>query len=358
MCTLCMQLDQMRMDAFGERMAAMLNQSALTLMCSLGHRSGLFDTMATLPPSTSSQIAEAAGLNERYVREWLGAMTVGRIVEYDPADCVYTLPAEHAALLTRAAGSNNFATFTQYIPQLGAVEDSILYAFQHGGGVPYSEYKRFHAIMAEDSGQSVLPALLDRILPLVPGLSEALTRGIDVLDLGCGMGRALLLLAEQFPQSRFTGYDFSAEVMTKAAAVAKEKGLTNLHFAALDAAQLAEVQQYDLICTFDAIHDQARPDVVLSNIQRALRDNGVYLMQDIAGSSYLENNLDHPMGPLLYTISTMHCMSVSLAYGGMGLGTMWGKEQALAMLQAAGFTWVTVHELAHDVQNYYYVVRK
>lgn len=98
--------------------------------------------------------------------------------------------------------------------------------------------------------------------------------------------------------------------------------------------------------------------MVLSNIQRALRDNGVYLMQDIAGSSYLENNLDHPMGPLLYTISTMHCMSVSLAYGGMGLGTMWGKEQALAMLQAAGFTWVTVHELAHDVQNYYYVVRK
>jgi SAM-dependent methyltransferase len=307
--------------------------------------------MAILPAATPAQIAEAAGLHERYVREWLGAMAVGRIVEYDAVLDTYHLPAEHAAALTRAAAPNNLAAFTQYIPQLGAVEDGVLHAFRNGGGVPYADFKRFHEIMAEDSGQSVLPALFDHILPLIPGVEAALAAGIDVLDLGCGVGKALMLLAERYPNSRFTGYDFSDEAIRRAGDEAARKGLANLHFAVVDAAQFNEARRYDLICTFDAIHDQARPDV-------ALRNGGVYLMQDIAGSSQVHKNFDHPIGPFLYTISTMHCMTVSLAYGGMGLGAMWGKEKALEMLAAAGFRQVQVHDLAHDIQNCYYVVRK
>jgi cyclopropane fatty-acyl-phospholipid synthase-like methyltransferase len=167
-----------------------------------------------------------------------------------------------------------------------------------------------------------------------------------------------MLLAERYPNSRFTGYDFSDEAIRRAGDEAARKGLANLHFAVVDAAQFNEARRYDLICTFDAIHDQARPDVVLRNIYRALRNGGVYLMQDIAGSSQVHKNFDHPIGPFLYTISTMHCMTVSLAYGGMGLGAMWGKEKALEMLAAAGFRQVQVHDLAHDIQNCYYVVRK
>jgi hypothetical protein len=186
-------IDQAKVDHFTSRMMEVLNHGALALMTSVGHRTGLFDTMAVLPPATSAQIAEAAGLNERYVREWLGAMVVGAIVEYDPAGNTYCLPPEHAAALTRNAAPNNIAAFTQYIPLLGSVEDGIVRAFRNGGGVPYADFGRFHEVMAEDSGQSVLPALFDHILPLAPGLIDRLEQGIEVLDVGCGRGKALML---------------------------------------------------------------------------------------------------------------------------------------------------------------------
>ncbi|GAB4415847.1 MAG: class I SAM-dependent methyltransferase [Anaerolineae bacterium] len=345
-------------DAFTEKMVDVLNYGSLALMTSIGHRTGLFDTMATLPPATIEQIAASADLHERYVREWLGAMVVGRIIEHDPETNTYRLPAEHAAALTRAAAPNNIAAFTQYIGLLGSVEDGIVDSFRNGGGVPYAAFPRFQEVMAEDSGQSVLPALLDHILPLVPGLIEKLEQGIEVLDVGCGRGLALLLMAQTFPKSRFTGYDFSENGIAAARAEARQKGLTNLRFAVQDAATLAETERYDLITTFDAIHDQAKPAAVLRNIHRALKTDGIYLMQDIAGSSHVHNNLDHPMGPFLYTVSTMHCMTVSLAYNGEGLGAMWGREKALEMLTDAGFTQVEVKELAHDIQNHYYINRK
>ncbi len=116
--------------------------------------------------------------------------------------------------------------------------------------------------------------------------------------------------------------------------------------------------RFDLITFFDAIHDQARPDRVPAGICRALKPDGVYLMQDISASSQMENNLDHPLAPLLYTISTMHCMTVSLAQGGIGLGTMWGREKAREMLRNAGFGEIDIHQLEHDIQNDYYVVRR
>lgn len=351
-------IDAAKTEAFAEQLLGMLNQGALALMTSIGHRTGLFDAMALLPPATSNQIATAANLSERYVREWLGAMVTGRVVEYDPTYETYRLPAEHAAWLTRRAAPNNLAVLAQHIGVLAAVEDDIVAVFQQGGGAPYERFHRFHEVMAEDSGQTVVAALLDYILPLAPGLTAALERGIDVLDLGCGAGRALLLLAETFPNSRFTGYDFSAEAIATARQSAADRGLPNLRFAAQDAALLHETACYDLIFTFDAIHDQAQPATVLRNLYRALRDDGLYLMQDIAGSSRLENNLEHPVAPFLYTISTMHCTTVSLAQGGEGLGAMWGKEKAMTMLAEAGFTRVDVHQLAHDPSNYYYLNRK
>lgn len=352
------QLDTQTTDQFAERLLDTINQGAIALMTSVGHRTGLFDTMATLPPSTSEQIAQAAGLNERYVREWLGAMVVGQFIRYEADTQTYFLPPEHAAVMTRAASPDNIAAFAQYIGLLGTVEDKIIDCFHHGGGVPYAEFKRFHPVMAEDSGQTVVAALTDHILPLIPHLSEALERGIEVLDVGCGCGRALNKLAKLYPNSQFRGIDISAEAIATAQAESASQGLSNIVFQVADAAQFQATEQYDLITTFDAIHDQAYPDIVLRNIQQALRPDGVYLMQDITASSRLENNLDHPVGPLLYTVSCMHCMTVSLAAGGMGLGTMWGEEKALEMLEAAGFSTVEIKHLAHDFQNSYYIVRK
>ncbi len=284
-------------------------------------------------------------------------MTTSGIVEYDPTTSCYALPAEHAAFLTRSAAPNNIAVFAQYIPLLGSVEEDILMCFKQGGGVPYERYPRFHAVMAEDSGQTVLASLFEHILPLVQGLE----RGIRVLDVGCGSGRALNMMAARFPLSRFVGYDLSAQAISHAQAEAAQQGLTNVEFVAKDLSHFdeeAEAEAFDFVTTFDAVHDQAKPATVLRGIARALNRDGVYLMQDIHGSSEVHKNVDHPIGTLLYTISCLHCMTVSLAQGGDGLGAMWGRETALQMLSEAGFKKIDVHQLAHDFQNDYYVIRK
>jgi ubiquinone/menaquinone biosynthesis C-methylase UbiE len=354
-------LDPAKAEAFAAKLLTTLNDGALCLMISLGHRSGLFDAMREMPPSTSAEIAARAGLNERYVREWLGAMTTGGIVSLDPETGQYALPPEHAAYLTRLAGADNLAVFSQYIAELGSVEGLVLECFRKGGGVPYEKFARFHEVMAEDSGQSVMSALETHILPLVPGLSASLARGIEVLDVGCGRGLIVARLAELYPGSRFRGLDFSPEATDFARRNAAARDLKNVEYLTADAARLEDhipPASIDLLTTFDAIHDQARPLEVLKQIHRALKPDGVYLMQDIKGSSHVHKNMDHPIAPLLYTVSCMHCMTVSLAYGGEGLGAMWGEEKTREYLERAGFRSVDKKELAHDIQNNWYVVRK
>ena len=351
-------LDQGKAEAFAQKMIDVLNNAGLALMVSIGHRTGLFDVMSKMSPSSSAAIARHATLNERYVREWLGAMVTGGIVEFDPVTQAYRLPQEHGAFLTPAASPNNLAVTAQFISVLGAVEDRIVDCFRHGGGVPYSAYARFHEVMAEESDQTTGEALLDAILPLVSGLEEKMRGGISVLDVGCGSGRAINLMAKAYPSSRFTGYDFSDEAINKAKKEASARQIDNAHFHVKDVASLEEHERYDLITAFDAIHDQARPAEVLQGVSKALKPDGVFLMQDIAGSSFVEKNLKHPLGPFCYTISCMHCMTVSLAQGGDGLGAMWGEERARAMLGQAGFTHVQVACLPHDILNVYYVVTK
>jgi ubiquinone/menaquinone biosynthesis C-methylase UbiE len=353
--------DQQRADAFATQLLATLNGGALCLMFSIGHRLGLFDMLRELPPATSAQIAEKAGLNERYVREWLGAMVTGRVIDIDPATRCYKLPIEHAPFVSRAGGADNIAVFAQYIPELGSIQEEILECFRRGGGVPYEKFPRFHEVMAEDSGQSVMAALESHIIPLAPGLRERLTQGIQVLDVGCGRGMIIARLAELYPRSTFLGLDLSPEATDFARDHASRKGLQNVGFITDNATamdQRFEPSAFDLITTFDAIHDQGQPLTVLKSIHRALKPEGVYLMQDIRGSSDVHKNIGHPIGTLLYTISCLHCMTVSLAQGGEGLGAMWGEEKTREYLERAGFRSVEKKELAHDIQNNWYIVRK
>jgi 2-polyprenyl-3-methyl-5-hydroxy-6-metoxy-1,4-benzoquinol methylase len=353
--------DAVKAEEFAGSFLGALNNGALCLMASIGHRTGLFDAMSALPPATSIDIARAAGLDERYVREWLGAMVTGGVVEVDATSTYFRLPQEHAAALTRAAAADNMAVFAQYVAVLGGVEDEIVECFKRGGGVPYERFPRFHAVMAEDSGLSVLSSLESHVLPLVPELTDGLAAGIRALDVGCGSGRIANRLAELYPRSRFAGIDLSAEAIAAARADAARLGLRNVEFSARDLSDFdvnAEPEAFDFVTTFDAIHDQAQPLNVLRGIHRTLKPGGIYLMQDIRGSSRVHGDVDHPLGPFLYTISTMHCMTVSLAQGGEGLGAMWGEERTREYLGRAGFADVTTHNLAHDIQNNWYVVRK
>jgi 2-polyprenyl-3-methyl-5-hydroxy-6-metoxy-1,4-benzoquinol methylase len=350
--------DEARAEAFAGELLQILNNGGLTLMISIGHRTGLFDSMADMSASTSAEIAEKAGLNERYVREWLGAMVTGKIVEYNEEAGRYYFPKEHSAFLTRPAVQDNMASIAQFIPMLGAVEDDILECFKNGGGLSYDKFPRFHEAMAEESGQTVLPALIEQILPLADGIIGKLEKGINVLDVGCGAGRALVLMAKTFPNSNFVGYDFSEEAIERGRQEAEANNLGNIRFEVRDVAVLNSENKFDLITAFDSIHDQAKPADVLKGIYNTLTADGVFLMQDIAGSSHVHKNLDHPVAPLMYTISCLHCMTVSLANDGVGLGAMWGKELACEMLNDAGFNSVEVNQLEHDILNDFYVALK
>ena len=345
-----------KMENFEEYMVDVMNKAATSLMLSVGHRTKLFDSMNDCTPVTSQQLAEKSNLNERYVREWLGAMVTGKIIDYDPSNKTYFLSEEKAKLLCNG-GSYNYASSMQWVPALAYVEDEIVKCFEKGGGVPYESYHRFHTVMAEESNQTTLPALIDGILPLVPNLVEKLKKGIRVLDVGCGSGGALNLMAKNFPNSHFTGYDFSKEAIQNANEESEKLGNKNTSFEIQDVEHFPENEKFDLVTAFDAIHDQAAPIKVLQNIRSAVKEDGVFLMQDIGSSSQLENNKTHPLGPFLYTVSCLHCMTVSLALDGHGLGAMWGKEKATEMLKNAGFSNVEVKQLPHDPINYYYIVR-
>lgn len=345
-------------ERFTERFVDMLNGGAVAVMTAVGHRTRLFDTMAALPPSTSHAIADAAGLAERYVREWLACMVTGRIVTHDPATASYHLPPEHAAILTRDAPLGNFAVPARFVAQMGAVQDLVVDCLQTGGGTSYDQYPCFHEVMAEDSGQTVVPQLFETLLPLAPGLTERLEQGIDVMDAGCGRGLALLAMAERYPASRFVGLDLCADAIGYANGVVAERGLDNIHFAVRDLSTYDAEGAFDLVTSFDAVHDQKDPWGLVRTLHRALRPGGIYFMQDIGGSARLENNLDFAFAPLLYAISTAHCTPVSIGQGGPGLGTMWGWETALACLEEAGFAEVTKHVLPHDPMNVWFVARK
>jgi SAM-dependent methyltransferase len=352
------QLDEARTEAFAERMLDSLNAASVTLMTSVGYRTGLFDRLAELAPSTSQEIADAAGLNERYVRESLGAMVTGRVVEYDPGERTYSRPPEHAASLTRAAAPDNIAAVAPYIPLFGSVETGVIDCFRNGGGVPYSAYPGLQEQLDNETRPVYDATLVDKTLPVVPGLVERLEAGIDVADIGCGSGHAINLMAQAFPNSRFTGYDFSEDGVRRGEAEAAALGLENAGFEAKDVANLDADGRFELITAFDTIHDQAQPRKVLEEIAKALRPHGTFLMVDIAASSNVEENIEHPLGPTLYAFSCLHCMTVSLALDGEGLGTARGEQKAVELLAEAGFDQVDVRQVDGDIFNNYYVASR
>jgi SAM-dependent methyltransferase len=358
MTTLDTPTDAAALEAFGDRMLRMFNDAMTGLLVGLGHQAGLFDTLSALGPATSSQLAEDAGCDERYVREWLGGLTVSGIVLHDAVGDTYRLPPEHAAWLTTAAGPQNMARTLQFIPMLAEVEQDILTCLRNGGGLSYDKYPRFHAWMDAESRDTVDVALVDVVVPLVPGLDERLRAGIDVADVGCGSGHAVNVLARAYPASRLVGFDFSEEAIIRARTEAAALGLTNARFELRDVAELDAPGSADLITAFDAIHDQAFPDRVLAEVSRALRPDGTFLMVDIKASSDLDENIDNPLAPALYAFSLFHCMSVSLGLGGAGLGTVWGRQLATSMLHEAGFTRVEIREIEDDPFNDFYVCRK
>ncbi len=350
-------VDEHLVEKFAGELIGHYTSGMVTMMVDIGHRSGLFEAAAE-GPATSEELATRAGLHERYVREWLGALVSAGIFAYRPRTGIYTLPAEHAACLT-GSGSANLATVAQINTHLGKHLHQVATAFREGGGVPYSEFRpEFTDVMDSLSRGTFDELLVDAWVPLVPRLTEQLDRGIRVADIGCGTGHAIVTLAAAFPRSTFVGYDIAEDALERARAEAAERGLTNAHFEVQDASTLDPVVPLDAITSIDAIHDQVDPEGAVRSIFRALAPGGTYVMVEPAASSNLEDNVSNPFAPWIYGVSTLHCLTVSLAHGGAGLGTAWGEQRARTMLVDAGFVDVTTHETPGDPLDTMFVMTK
>ena len=349
------KIDRQRVQDFARKLFGHYTSGILTLLIGIGHKTGLFEAAAK-GPGTSQAIADRAGLDERYVREWLAAMATGGIVEYDAGSCAFTLPPEHAACLT-GTSSRNLAAGSQMLPMLSKRLPRVMESFQTGGGVSYSEYRPDFTEAQDASWRLLYDGLLIKgFLPAAKGLPERLKAGMRVADIGCGTGHAVNLMAREYPASSFVGYDLGEDAIARARAEAREMGLGNAAFEALDVSQMPPEPTFDLITSFDAIHDQRDPATVLSRAAAALAPGGLYLMVEPKASSRLEENIGNPFAPYMYGMSVLHCMTVSLAAGGAGLGTAWGEQTARRMLAAAGFTSIEVVD-APGPQNSIYICR-
>ncbi|HEY9416227.1 MAG TPA: methyltransferase domain-containing protein [Pseudonocardia sp.] len=350
-------IDLKRVKAFAGRVMRGYAESMVTLMVDLAGRTGLLDALAA-GPGTSAELADRAGLTERYVREILNSLVTGEIVEYEPAGAVYTLPREHAICLT-GDGVRNMTPVSRVTTLLAQQVAAVAQAVRDGGGVPYEAFQpHFTEIMDAMSRGRMDGVLLTGILPTTGALPSLLEAGARVADIGCGTGHAANLMAQAYPRSQFVGYDLGRDAIAAATAEAGEMGLSNARFEVLDVTELPTDPPFDAVFAFDSIHDQVDPAGVLARVHEALVPGGTFVMVDIKASSRLEDNIGNPYAPWLYGVSTLHCMTVSLAHGGAGLGTAWGEQLARQMLEEAGFVDVSVHDIPDVPYNQTYLCSK
>ena len=304
----------------------------------IGRHLGLFDALASSGPMTTRALADKTDLNERYVREWCKAMAAAEYIEYEPDTGRFVMTDEQAFVLTNedsplfVGGALQFATPTTYnVPK-------IMEAFKTGGGIPYSEIgDEIPQAIEQFFRPSYLNFLTQKWVTDVPGLESKLEKGASVADIGCGCGQSTVILAKAYPKSQILGIDTDERSIDRAKKLAEEAGTSNAHFLCSTAEAVAVGgQQFDVVCTFDCIHDMVDPLSVLKSI-RSLTKDGVYLWAEPnASDNPLENR--NPVGRCFSSVSPLHCLTVSLAYDGAGLGTVIGEKGARQLAEEAGFS--------------------
>jgi 2-polyprenyl-3-methyl-5-hydroxy-6-metoxy-1,4-benzoquinol methylase len=348
-------VDTAAIEEFAFRLVETITGGLLTSLIEIGRRTGLFE-LAAAGPATSAELAERGGLQERYVREWLAAMATAGIFEYDAENGRFWLPIEHAAVLTGDT-YDNLGPLAYLVSVITRQSTAVATCFLDGGGVPWDAYlPEIHDVMDVLWQPMYRDILVQQILPLAPGLVEKLNAGTRVADVACGAGNGAFVMARRFPNSTFVGYDQDAAAI--AVARSRAAGLTNVSFEVADAATLTADQPFGVAFVFNAVHDQARPLEMLTSIRSILEPGGTLLMNEPCISSNLEDNIGNLIAAMTYSISLLHCMTVSLAEGGAGLGTGWGEQVALALLSDAGFGPVEVHDAPGDPNNAIFVTHR
>jgi SAM-dependent methyltransferase len=326
-------IDQAKTEAFVGKVLADSTGLAVTVMASIGDHLGLFKELAQ-GPATGAQLASRAHVNERYSLEWLGAMASAGYLEYDPHTQHFTLPLAHAPVLAQEGGPFFLGGLHEHLMGLVGPIKQVMHAFRYGGGVPYSAYdystwEGLDRITNAGFENELVPVWL----PAMPEVQAKLERGALVADVGCGHGRALIKLAQTYPQSRYVGYDVFAPFVVKATSNAQAAGVADhVRFQHLDVSE-GLPESYDIITTFDVVHDAISPRKLLRAIRDGLRPNGRYVCLEANCSDKLEENAG-TLGAIFYSISVLYCMTTSLAEHGEGLGTMGLPETTLRELCA------------------------
>lgn len=305
----------------------------------IGSHLGLFEALADSGPMTSQALAEKTKLNERYVRDWAKAMAAAEYIDYDPEKEKFVMTEEQAFVLVNrdsplfVGGALKFATPTTYnVPE-------IMEAFRSGGGIPYSEIgDEIPEAIEQFFRPTYLHFLTSDWVPKVPGLKAKLDDGASVADIGCGCGQSTVIMAKAYPNSEILGVDTHRPSIHRAQNLSKKEGANNAHFLCSTAEAIAgSAQKFDVVCTFDCIHDMVDPLSALRSVRSLMTDDGVYLWAEPnASDNPLENR--NPVGKCFSAISPLHCLTVSLAEDGAGLGTVIGEKGARKLADEVGFS--------------------
>ena len=329
-----------------QRLMSHLNGYSAITMLSLGHRSGLLAALLE-GGGTASELARRAGTHERSTEEWLAGLTAAGYACHD--DGVFALVEGQDEVFRPGMLPFDVTILLEVKDKFATLMGQVVDSLRDGRGVPYAAYQpEFSAAQDRLNSPKYERYLIDDFVASADGVIDQLEQGAQVADIGCGGGKALTILAARFPSSTFTGYDIDEDALRIGRARAAEAGLHNVHYEAGDAARLDLAQSLDLVLAVDAIHDQGRPQDVLRTVRRSLRAGGTFLMIEPLATGDVDTDSQHPMAPMMYANSLGHCVQVSLAAGGPGLGSMWGRAKAIPMLKAAGFEHVSVYESPSD----------
>jgi 2-polyprenyl-3-methyl-5-hydroxy-6-metoxy-1,4-benzoquinol methylase len=353
-------LDMGKLQTFAFKVMDDVTAEWIAPLSTVGDRLGLFKTLADSGPVTSAEFAERAGIDERYGREWLSAMACKRYIDYDDSTKRFTLSPEHAMVLANTESPLYLMGLLVMAQPYYTNIDLLAEAFRHGGGVPQERYgEHFWCGFEQFTYTFFRNSMVQEWFPTMPQVDAALRAGGSVADVGCGNGQALIILAQAYPEASFVGYDNYAPAIAAANENAKAAGLADrLRYEVCDVTQ-GIPGTYDLITTFDVVHDMPRPRPALREIRNALNPEGTYFVLEFNFYGDLQRNIDHPLGigAFGYSASTNYCMTQALAAGGEGTGTCMGEEKMRELATEAGFGQFRRMDFAGNPFNIFYEIR-
>jgi SAM-dependent methyltransferase len=331
-------IDENALNALLGRAITDFGATSLAPLVVIGDRLGLYRALAAGGPLTSAALAERTHTSERYVREWLNANAASGYVQYHSDSGRYELSAEQALVFADEDSPAFIIGGFQTALAAGRIIDKLTDAFRTGDGIGWHEHDHalFHGV-ARFYRTGYLNNLVQTWIPTLDGVEKRLKDGIDVADIGCGLGISTIVMAKAYPKSTFVGFDYHAESIAIANAKAREAGVADRCRFEVGTAQDFPGKDYDFITVFDALHDMGDPTGAARRVRAALAPNGTWMIVEPYAGDRVEENLN-PIGRAYYAASTLLCTPCSLSQEGrMGLGAQAGEARLRSVVTGAGF---------------------